>query len=204
MKVIECRGADARAVAEAVEELRKGNIIVYPTDTVYALGCDALNARSVEKLCRIKGLNPEKNLLSIVCSNISQAAEYARIDNRTFSILKRTLPGAFTFILPSATKLPKVFRGRKSVGVRIPDNPFALTLAEALGNPVMTSSVALDSDEVINNVDGHMASYPYEGYADVTLAVDDTSLCRGLSTIVDLTDSNTPELVRQGIAEYDF
>ena len=141
MKVTECRGADARAVAEAVEVLKQGKIIIYPTDTVYALGCDALNARAVERLCRIKGLNPEKNLLSIVCADISQAAEYTRIDNRAFAVLKHNFPGPYTFILPAATKLPKVFRGRKSVGVRVPDNEFARALAESLGNPVMTSSV---------------------------------------------------------------
>lgn len=204
MKVVECRGADARVVAEAVEILKQGKIIIYPTDTVYALGCDALNVRAVERLCRIKNLNPEKNLLSIVCSNISQAAEYVRIDNRAFAILKYNFPGAFTFILPAATKLPKVFRGRKSVGVRVPDNEFARVLAETLGNPVMTSSVSTDSLEAFEDLDARCIADEYDGFADILLTVDSGITCHGLSTIVDLIDSNTPEIVRRGVGNFEI
>lgn len=123
MRIIKSYGSnpDSRTVAEAAEALRQGQIIIYPTDTLYAFGCDALNNKAIERLCRIKGIDPAKNLLSIVCSDISEAAEYARIDNASFRILRRCLPGAFTFILPASLKLPKVFKGRKSVGIRIPD-----------------------------------------------------------------------------------
>lgn len=204
MKVTECRGADARAVAEAVEVLKQGKIIIYPTDTVYALGCDALNARAVERLCRIKGLNPEKNLLSIVCADISQAAEYTRIDNRAFAVLKHNFPGPYTFILPAATKLPKVFRGRKSVGVRVPDNEFARALAESLGNPVMTSSVNTENIDAFEDLDVSVIVDEYSGLNDISLALDGGVTCHGLSTIVNLTDSDTPELVRQGVGSIEF
>ena len=103
-----------RHIDDAVEALRRGEIIVYPTDTFYALGADALNNRAVERLCRLKGINPDKNLLSVVCSGLSQAAEYARIDNRAFRLMKENLPGAFTFILPASSSLPKVFKSRKN------------------------------------------------------------------------------------------
>ena len=134
---------DERAIADAVGALQRGEIIVYPTDSVYALGCDALNNRAIERLCRLKGINPERNMLSIVCDGLSQAATYAKIDNRAFAMLRQYLPGAVTFVLPAATTLPKVFKGRKQVGIRIPDSPVALRLAEALGNPLMTTSISV-------------------------------------------------------------
>lgn len=204
MKVMECRGADARVIAEAIEALKDGRIIIYPTDTMYALGCDSLNARAVERLCRIKGLNPDKNLLSIVCADISQAAEYTRIDNRAFAILKRYLPGPFTFILPAATKLPKVFRGRKTVGLRISSNEFARALAEALGNPVMSASLRPDGADAYDEVDARNLAEEYAGYPEIVLAVDGGPSVSEPSTIVDLTESDTPELVRQGAGIFDY
>ena len=122
-----------RYIDETVSALRDGKLIIYPTDTLYAIGCDALNNRAIEKICRIKGINPAKQLLSIVCSDISQAAEYARIDNNAFRLMRSNLPGPFTFILPAATTLPKAFKGRHTVGVRIPDNDIARAIADALG-----------------------------------------------------------------------
>ncbi|MDE6468786.1 MAG: threonylcarbamoyl-AMP synthase [Muribaculaceae bacterium] len=202
MKTIENRGGDVdrRALTEAVEALREGKIIIYPTDTLYALGCNALDARAIERLCRIKGLNPDKNTLSIVCCSLSQAAEYARIDNRAFRILKEYLPGPFTFILPASTTLPKVFKGRKNVGVRIPANAFATALAEELGNPVLTSSAeAEDADDVVNAA---ALALHYAGYKDIELAVESGEGSHEPSTVVDLTDSTAPEILRQGQGEF--
>lgn len=201
MKVIECRGADMRAVNEAVEALRSGNIVIYPTDSVYALGCDALNARAVERLCKIKGINPDKHFLSVVCSDISMAAEYARIDNRAFALLKRYLPGPFTFILPVASKLPKVFRGRKCVGVRIPGNEFATALADALGNPVMSTSAVPDDAE--NEVDVREIAAFYGNPADIEIAIEDDEHFQGHSTVVDVTDSYAPTVIRRGAGDFE-
>lgn len=206
MKIIQCRGADRRAVAEAAASLRDGKIIIYPTDTLYALGCDALNARAVERLCRIKGINPEKNILSIVCSDISQAADYVRIDNRAFRVIKEYLPGPYTFILPAATRLPKVFRNRKSVGIRIPDNIFARALSEELGNPVMSSSVHFsDNDAETDDIaDASAIAEKYDGSADIVLAIDGGEGSSVPSTIVDLTESDAPTVVRQGAGEFVY
>ncbi|MCH5220809.1 MAG: threonylcarbamoyl-AMP synthase [Muribaculaceae bacterium] len=193
MKVIETKGSgvDRRILMQAVEALRNGDIIIYPTDTLYALGCDALNNRAIERLCHIKGLNPDKNYLSAVFSDLSQVAEYARIDNIAFRILKHYLPGPYTFILPAATSLPKVFKGRKSIGVRIPDCEFARALAEELGNPVLTSSVA-DSPADFGN------------QSEVVLAIDSGECVLGPSTVVDLIDSRSPVVVREGSGSFDF
>lgn len=206
MKIIQCRGADRRAVAEAAAALRDGKIIIYPTDTLYALGCDALNARAVERLCRIKGINPEKNILSIVCTDISQAADYVRIDNRAFRVIKEYLPGPYTFILPAATRLPKVFRNRKSVGIRIPDSIFARALSEELGNPVMSSSVHFsDNDAETDDIaDASAIAEKYDGSADIVLAIDGGEGSSVPSTIVDLTESDAPTVVRQGAGEFVY
>ena len=130
-----------RYLDEVVKSLEDGGLIIYPTDTLYAIGCDALNNSAIEHLCKIKGVNPQKQTLSVVCSGISMASEYARIDNEAFRILRANLPGPFTFILPAATSLPKVFKGRKEVGIRVPDNPIATAIAERLGHPILSSSL---------------------------------------------------------------
>lgn len=183
-----------RALARAVEILDNGGVIIYPTDSLYALGCDALNSRAIERLCAIKGLNPERNLLSIVCDGLSMASDYARIDNRAFRILKEYTPGPVTFILPSSTRLPKVFKGRKQVGIRIPDNEISRALAEALGRPLLTTSVAIDdTDEVVMP---ESIAMHYEHDADALL---DGGIGSAVpSTIVDLTDSESPEVIREG------
>lgn len=187
-----------RHLTQAVEELRAGNIVIYPTDTVYALGCDALNQRAIERLCRIKGLNPDKNRLSIVCADLSQASEYARIDNSAYRIIKDYLPGPYTFVLPASTRLPKVFKGRKTVGVRVPDNDIARALAAELGNPILTSSVAIDDDEDICVAEA--VAMHYDGAASLTI---DGGRCSAVpSTVVDLTEASGPEVLRQGAGEF--
>lgn len=186
-------------IDEAVEALRNGEIVVYPTDTLYALGCDALNNRAIERLCRLKGINPDKNLLSIVCADLSQVAEYARVDNRAFRMLKDYLPGPFTFVLPASTTLPKVFKGRKSVGVRIPDNSIARALARSLGHPVLTSSVELD--EEYETPDGEALGLRYEGQPEVSVVLDGGDGGFTPSTVIDCIDSSEPEIIRQGAGE---
>lgn len=187
-----------RYIAQAVDALRDGEIILYPTDTVYALACDALNQRAIERLCRVKGINPDKQELSVVCADISQAADYARIDNLAFRALKQHLPGPYTFILPASTKLPKVFKGRKTVGVRVPDNAIARSLAEALGNPVLTSSASVDDENDLPYAES-IAMH----YGDViSLVLDGGEGGTVPSTVVDLTDSANPIIIREGLAEY--
>lgn len=202
MKKLNCYGGGVndRHVDDAVRILRDGGVVIYPTDTIYALGCDALNNRAIERLCRLKGINPDKQLLSIVCSSMSQAAEYARIDNKAFRLMKDCLPGPFTFILPSASSLPKVFKGRKSVGVRIPDNEIARALAESLGNPIMTTSVATEDEDEITMPEALELAYRH----DADLLIDAGEGGRVGSTIIDCLDSSSPEIVRRGAGEIDL
>lgn len=180
----------------AIETLRSGGLIIYPTDTLYALGCDALNNGAIERICRIKDINPQKTHLSIICHDISQAAEYARIDNRAFQLLKRNLPGAFTFILPASTTLPKVFKGRKTVGVRIPDNTIARELAARLGNPVLTTSVEWNEDLPDEGREPEFIAMRYNDVAE--LIIDGGTGDLTPSTIVDCIDSSAPQVVREG------
>ncbi len=185
-----------RYIDETVSALRDGKLIIYPTDTLYAIGCDALNNRAIEKICRIKGINPAKQLLSIVCSDISQAAEYARIDNNAFRLMRSNLPGPFTFILPAATTLPKAFKGRHTVGVRIPDNDIARAIADTLGNPLLSTSVSIDRLEGYETVEPLSLAIQYEDTVD--LLVDGGTGSTGQSTIVDCLDSSYPEITREG------
>jgi tRNA threonylcarbamoyl adenosine modification protein (Sua5/YciO/YrdC/YwlC family) len=181
--------------------MKDGQLIIYPTDTLYAIGCDALNNRAIERLCRIKGLNPEKQSLSVVCADISQASEYARIDNKAFKVLKDYLPGPYTFILPAATTLPKVFKGRKTVGVRIPDNDIARAIAEAMGNPVLTTSINVDVRAQEEYVDPISIAMHYEDSVDIMVDGGYGDLIP--STIVDLLDSGAPEVLREGKAPFE-
>lgn len=183
-------------IDSAVEALRRGEVIIYPTDTLYAFACDALNQRAIEKICRIKGINTRKTNLSIVCSDISQAAEYARIDNRSFDILRRNTPGAFTFLLPSAPTLPRVFKDRKIVGVRIPANPIATALAAALGNPLLSTSLPADPETGLPVTRAEEAALLHQSAA--SLIIDGGESGTEPSTIVDLTDSYNPEITRRG------
>lgn len=193
---------DERAIADAVGALQRGEIIVYPTDSVYALGCDALNNRAIERLCRLKGINPERNMLSIVCDGLSQAATYTKIDNRAFAMLRQYLPGAVTFVLPAATTLPKVFKGRKQVGIRIPDSPVALRLAEALGNPLMTTSISVAPEiEDAGEMDVEALEGVFGRTPEITLALDAGPSGLRYTTVVDLTDSTAPAIIREGIVD---
>ena len=189
---------NARHIAEAVERLRAGAIICFPTDTVYALGCDALNQRAIESLCRLKGINPDKNQLSVVCSGLSQASEYVRIDNAAYRIVKEYLPGPYTFVLPASTKLPKVFKGRKTVGLRIPDNDIAVALAEELGNPILTTSVEVGDEWDSTNAESLALCYG----SDVSIVVDGGDGGTVPSTVVDLTDPSDPQVIRQGLGDF--
>lgn len=186
METITLYSPDPRATQRAADALRAGRIVAYPTDTHPALAADSLNPTAIAELCRLKGVNPEKHTLTLVCDSIASAAQYARIDNRAFQIIKRNSPGPFTFILPPATTLPRVYKGRKEVGVRIPDNEIARALAAELGHPLLSGSLGTadpaDFSPELHLIDG-LAEYNPE-----TLS----------STIISLLDSSNPEILRQG------
>lgn len=171
-----------RQLAEICSSLADGNIIIYPTDTLYAIGCDALLPKVVDRLCRINGINPTKTSLSIVCHNISQAAEYVRIDNSAFRILKELTPGPCTFLLKALTGLPKVLRGRGSVGIRIPDNNVARQIAEQLGHPLLNISLEHDDSDYFCNPD--LIGDEYSHLVDILINSGESGTM--ISEIIDL------------------
>ncbi len=188
-----------REIAKVVKALQDGELIVYPTDTVYAIGCDALNVRAVERICRMKGVNPQKSNLSIICSDLSNLSEYAKVNNATFKLMKKNLPGPFTFILPTSSELPKIYKNRKEVGIRVPDNNIVRTLVAELGNPLLTMSVHDEDDELIEySTDPELI---HEKYANqVSIVIDGGMGGIEPSTVVDCTDDKF-EVVRQGKGE---
>lgn len=184
-----------RFMDEVIETLKDGGIIIYPTDTLYAIGCNALNNNAIERICKIKGINSQRTNLSIVCSDISQASQYARIDNRAFQLLRENLPGAFTFILPTASTLPKAFKGRKAVGIRVPDNAIAREIASRLGNPILTTSIEWDDDPE-DGCNPQAIAMKYEDVVDIVIDGGYGELIP--STVVDCLDSSSPEITREG------
>ena len=182
-----------KQIDEICELLDDEKIIIVPTDTVYAIACDALSPKAIEKLCRLKGINPEKTNLSIICSDIAQASEYARIENNAFRLLKQNTPGPFTFLFKSASSLPRAFKGRKIVGVRIPENNTCRRIAEKLGKPLLTTSIEYVDDDYAINPD--LIEENYEGRVDAM--VDNGDGGTELSTIVDCTQ-NDFSITREG------
>ena len=184
-----------RELEKVVSVLKDGGIVIYPTDTLYGMGCDALNVRAVEKICDLKGINPQKSNLSIICNDLSDISEYAKVDTPTFKLMKRNLPGPFTFILPTTSSLPKIYKNRKTVGIRVPDNPIIREIVSMLGNPVLNASVKDEHDEIEYTTDPELI---HEKWGDVADIVIDGGF-GGIepSTVVDCT-SDEPEIVRQG------
>ena len=185
-----------RYIEEIVAVLRDGGIIVYPTDTVYAIGCDALNNQAIERICALKSMKSAKTNLSIICSDISEVAQYAKFDNTQFRLMKNNLPGPFTFIFPAMSKLPKAFKGRRTVGIRIPENKIATAIEQELGHPILTTSVPAQDDDYRCEPELIAESLG----AQVDIVVDSGRGGLIPSTVVDCT-SSTPEIIRQGKGE---
>lgn len=184
-----------KEIDKIVDIILDGGLVIYPTDTVYAMGCDALNVRAVEKICKLKGINPEKNNLSIICQDLSNISEYAKVDNTTFKVMKKNLPGPFTFILNTTSSLPKIYKNKKTVGIRVPDNPIIHEIVRSLGNPILTTSVK-DDDEVIEyTTDPELIYEKYKNLVDIVIDGGYGGI-EG-STIVDCTEGE-PEIIRQG------
>ena len=190
-----------RYIAEICSVLEDGGLIIYPTDTAYAIGCDATNSRAIEKICKIKKIDYKKNHLSILCSDISQAAGYALIDNVAFSILKRYLPGPYTFILPASPTLPKLFKGRRQVGIRIPQNNIPVAIAKQLGKPLLTTTALSENTDSQSIILPEELADIYEP-SGVSLTVDGGDGVVEQSTIVDLSDSREPVIIRQGKGDF--
>lgn len=192
-----------RKINQVVTSLEKGGVIIYPTDTIYGLGCDIQNHKAIEKICRLKGINPVKARLTFICKDIQQLASYAhQIDTPVFKLLKRNLPGPFTFVLKSGKTLPKLLKNkRKTIGVRVPDNPIAQAIVETLGRPIL--SISLKSEDEITEY----FTDPLEIYQNykklVDLVVDGGPGGNVPSTVVDCTGED-PTIIREGAGTLNY
>jgi tRNA threonylcarbamoyl adenosine modification protein (Sua5/YciO/YrdC/YwlC family) len=184
------------AIEKVVKVLRDGGLVIYPTDTVYGLGCDITNSRALEKIAKIKGVKLEKANFSFICHDLSNLSDYVKqIDTSTFKLLKRALPGPYTFILPGNNNLPKEFKKKTTVGIRIPDNSIALEIVRKLGNPIVSTSIR-DDDEVIEyTTDPELIFEKWQNLVD--LVIDGGYGDNIGSTIIDLS-GDEPIVIREG------
>ena len=191
-----------KEIKKVVDVLKRGGLVIYPTDTVYGLGCDATNLKAVEKIAKIKGVKLEKSKFSFICKDLSNLSDYVKqIDSTTFKILKRALPGPYTFILPSSKKLPHPFKKRKTIGIRVPDNPITLEIVEQLGNPLISSSIR-DEDIVVEyTTDPELILEKWKNTVD--LVVDGGYGSNEASTIIDLSQG-APVVVREGKGDLEI
>jgi tRNA threonylcarbamoyl adenosine modification protein (Sua5/YciO/YrdC/YwlC family) len=192
-----------RQMRTVVECLRDGGIVVYPTDTIYGMGCDIFRSRTVEKICELRGINPGKATFSFICSDLSQLADYCRpIENPIFKVMKANLPGPFTFILNASNNVPKHIQSkRRTVGIRIPDHPITLELVRMFGNPLMSTSVH-DEDEILEyTTDPELI---YEKFGQKIDLVIDAGIGGNIpSTVLDCTDGEVT-LIREGKGELRY
>ena len=196
------KNPNPKEIQKVVDVLKNGGLIVYPTDTVYGLGCDITNTKALEKIALIKGVKLEKANFSFVCNDLSHLSNYIKqIDSPTFKLLKRALPGPYTFILPGSTNLPKVFRKRKTVGIRIPDNAIARTIVKTLGNPIVSSSIRDDDDILEYTTDPELIFEKWKTRVDIV--IDGGYGDNLASTIIDLT-TDFPEVIREGKGSIDI
>ena len=185
-----------RDIDRIVDILNQGGVIIYPTDTTYAFGCHALKERAIERVCEIKSIDTKRHLLSVVAHDISSVSEYVRIDNDTFRLMRDHLPGPFTFILPAGNRLPKIFKNRKEVGIRIPDNSIVQEICEALGAPLLSTSLKVGEREDIEYMT--QPELIDEKWGDrVDLIIDGGEGGTEQSTIVNCAEGEM-EIVRQG------
>lgn len=193
---------DSKTVSEIAAALKNGAVIIYPTDTVYGVGCDINNPKAIERVAQIKGTKAKKSNLSIVCHNLSHLALFVKpIPNSVFRVLKRSLPGAFTFILPANNNVPKVFNTKKKeVGIRVPNHKIPLSIVEELGNPIVTTSV-IDLDELIEyTMDPEMI---FERFKDKVDMVIDGGYGNNIPSTIVVVDNESFEVVREGLGEFN-
>jgi tRNA threonylcarbamoyl adenosine modification protein (Sua5/YciO/YrdC/YwlC family) len=186
-----------RHVRHAVDAFNRGGLVIFPTDTIYGLGCSIRHIRSLERIARIKGTKKKKTNYSIIFNNLSMLSEFTRpLPNHIFRLIKRNLPGPFTFILEANNQVPKIFQSKKkTIGIRIPDNSIITTIVDELGHPILTTSIK-DEDEVVEYITD--PELIYEKYGDsIDLLIDGGYGDNEASTIVDCT-SGEPEIIRQG------
>ncbi len=191
-----------KEIKRVVKILRDGGVIIFPSDTVYALGCDITNNRAMERVAQLRGVKLEKANFSFICEDLSNLSDYVKqIDSPTFKLLKRNLPGPYTFILPGNNNLPTVFKKKKEVGIRVPDNAIALAIVAELGNPIISTSIR-DEDELIEyTTDPELILEKWDNLVD--LVIDGGYGGNIASTVIDLT-GDEPVVIREGKGSLDL
>ncbi|MDI5898646.1 L-threonylcarbamoyladenylate synthase [Flavobacterium yafengii] len=190
------------AIAKVVKVLKDGGLVIYPTDTVYGLGCDITNTKALERIAKIKGIKLEKANFSFICHDLSNISDYVRqIDTATFKLLKRALPGPYTFILPGNNNLPKEFKKKTTVGIRVPDNSIALEIVKLLGNPIVSTSIHDDDDVIEYTTDPELIFEKWQNLVD--MVIDGGYGDNIGSTIIDLS-GDEPIVVREGKGSLDI
>jgi len=201
IKIYEDKPNEA-AIARVVKVLQDGGLVIYPTDTVYGLGCDITNTKALERIAKIKGIKLEKANFSFICHDLSNLSDYVKqIDTSTFKILKRALPGPYTFILPGNNNLPKEFKKKTTVGIRIPDNSIALEIVRQLGNPIVSTSIHDEDDVIEYTTDPELIFEKWQNLVD--MVVDGGYGDNIGSTIIDLS-GDEPIVVREGKGSLDI
>ena len=193
---------DPKRVRQIVDVLRNGGVVIYPTDTIYGMGCDITNQRAVERICKIKGINPRKHNFSFVCADLSNIAQYTRVITKpVFKMMKKGLPGPFTFILEASSHVPKILHSnKKTVGIRVPDHTIPRAIVEELGQPILSTSI-YDEDEVIEySTDPELIFEKYQNLVDVV--IDGGYGQNVASTILDCTGEEV-EVIRQGLGQLE-
>ncbi len=191
-----------KEIDKAVEVLRKGGLIIYPTDTIYGLGCDITNTKGLERIARLKNVKLAKANFSFICNDLSHLSDYVKqIDTTTYKILKRALPGAYTFILPGNTNLPKAFKNKKTVGIRVPDNSIIREIVKQLGNPIVSSSIRDEDDVIEYTTDPELIFEKWQHHVD--LVIDGGYGGNIPSTVVDLSQDEI-EIIREGKGSLDI
>ncbi|AJA69727.1 threonylcarbamoyl-AMP synthase [Myroides odoratimimus] len=191
-----------KEIDKVVKVLREGGLVIYPTDTVYGLGCDISNSKALERIAKIKGIKLDKANFSFVCYDLSNISNYVKqIDTSTFKILKKALPGPYTFILPGNNELPKEFKKKKTVGIRVPDNNIAREIVRKLGNPIVSTSI-YDEDEILEyTTDPELIFEKWQNIVDIV--IDGGYGNNEASTVIDLSGEE-PEIIRAGKGDTDI
>ena len=192
---------DEKKIAQVVDVLRNGGVVIYPTDTVYGIGCDIFNTKAIERIARLKGIKPERANFAFICHDMSHLAEYARISNAVYKVMKRALPGPFTFVLPATSQVPKILNNkRKTIGIRIPDNNIIRKIVAELGHPILTSSI-LDEDDVLEySTDPELIFEKFENQVEVVV---DGGYGNNVASTIVLCENDGFEVVRQGLGDLD-
>ena len=190
---------DLRKIEQVVQVLRDGGLVIYPTDTVYGIGCDIFHPRAIEKIAKLKNLKPEKANFAFICHDMSHLADFARVSTPVYKVMKKALPGPFTFVLPATAEVPRILNNkRKTIGIRIPDNNIPRMLVRELGHPILTSSIVDEDDVLEYSTDPELIFEKFENQVDIII---DGGYGHNVASTIVLCENDEFELVRQGLGD---